>query len=524
MIQEHIDKQKLFFAFLSGVALTLSFPSHGSPFFAWFALVPLLYAIRRLSFKKSFYIGFLSGLVHYITLLYWLAGTIETYGHLSLYLCISILIFLSAYLALYTGMFTSFVSFLRPKPTVALVLIPALWVFLEYIKTFVFSGFPWELLGYSQHEYLEIIQISDLFGVYGVSFLIVLSNTTFFLILHSFANINCNRGKKVIKQIFSYLIFFLFIFTCVNIYGKKRMESIDALIKGSRRLKFTVVQGNIDQTIKWNRAFQNQSTEKYIRLSVSQKKHSDIVVWPETATPFYFLYNKELSDIIKKGIHDAGSDFIIGSPSFVLKNNSINFYNSAYLVNSEGSLYGKYNKSHLVPFGEYVPFKRWLPFINKMVEGAGDFKPGEKGKTLKWKDVKLGIQICYEIIFPRLSAALTKNNAAILINITNDAWYGRTSAPYQHFSMAVFRAIENRRSLVRSANTGISGFIDACGRVIAKTDIFNDAVITKAMPLIYKKSVYTTYGDIFSMGCIFIFLSALITRNKIYDRRREHVS
>jgi len=503
--------------------LTLSFPSHDICRLAWVALVPLFYAVRNLSFKKSFYIGFSAGIVHYITLLYWLAGTIKTYGHLPVYLCIPPLILLSAYLAVYLGLFTAFVSFLRPGPFVALAIIPALWVSLEYIKSFIFSGFPWELMGYSQYEYLEIIQIADLFGVYGISFLIVLSNITIFWILLNITKNDWYGIKIKIKHTTVCALFFTLFFSGVYIYGKKRIESIDELIENSRTLKLAVVQGNISQVIKWDKAFQYQSTEKYIRLSVSEKNRPDIVVWPETATPFYFLYNKPLSDMIKNGIYDTGSDFLIGSPSFVRKNNSVEFYNSAYLVSSKGYVYGKYDKSHLVPFGEYIPFQRWLPFINKMVEGAGDFKPGKKGETLQWKDLKLGVQICYEIIFPGLSASLTKNDAALLINITNDAWYGRSSAPYQHFSMAVFRAVENRRSLVRAANTGISGFVDACGRVLVKTDIFNEAVITKAMPVINKKSVYTVYGDKFAAACVLLTAAVLIIRKNRY-RRGKNVS
>jgi apolipoprotein N-acyltransferase len=137
-----------------------------------------------------------------------------------------------------------------------------------------------------------------------------------------------------------------------------------------------------------------------------------------------------------------------------------------------------------------------------MVEGVGDFKPGIKGKTIKWGDYSLGLQICYEIIFPDLSRAMVKNNAALLVNITNDAWFGTTSAPYQHFSMAIFRAVENRRALIRSANTGISGFIDPVGRVVEKTDLFKEAVVTRSVPLIRMTSFYTRFGDLFAIACV----------------------
>ena len=169
---------------------------------------------------------------------------------------------------------------------------------------------------------------------------------------------------------------------------------------------------------------------------------------------------------------------------------------------------------HLVPFGEYVPMKKWLPFVNKIVEGVGDFDTGEKGQTIKWQKSSIGMRICYEIIFPALSRAMVQNNASLLVNITNDAWYGRTSAPYQHFSMSVFRAVENRRSIIRAANTGISGFIEPSGSVIETTQIFKDAVITQKVPILQVETLYTRFGDVFAMACLglsvfFIILQSL---------------
>jgi apolipoprotein N-acyltransferase len=167
---------------------------------------------------------------------------------------------------------------------------------------------------------------------------------------------------------------------------------------------------------------------------------------------------------------------------------------------------GKYDKTHLVPFGEYVPLKKWLPFLGKIVAQVGDFKSGKKGNTLSWKNQRIGVQICYEIIFPGLSRAMVRNNASLLINITNDAWFGKTSGPYQHFSMTVFRAVENRRSLVRAANTGISGFIDPAGRVMASTALLKEAAVTQTVPLLKERTVYTNIGDLFAQVCLAVVL------------------
>jgi len=149
-----------------------------------------------------------------------------------------------------------------------------------------------------------------------------------------------------------------------------------------------------------------------------------------------------------------------------------------------------------------VPFKKWLPFLGKIVAQVGDFRPGSPGKTLPWKENALGVQICYEIIFPGLSRAMAKNDAVLLINITNDAWFGTTSGPYQHFSMTIFRAVENRRALARAANTGISGFIDPVGRILTSTSLLEEAAVIQTLPLIHKKTVYTRFGDLMALACL----------------------
>ncbi len=474
---------------------------------AWFALVPMTILIKNSSLKNSFYIGFLTGFVHYITLIYWLPSTLGTYGKLPFFFSIPLLILLSAYLAAYMGIFAAVLGWLRPSPVISIIFFPALWVLLEYIRSFFFTGFPWELFGYSQFNNLNIIQISDIFGVYGVSFLIILSNTSVALIIVHFKGATWYGEKTTLKEAALPAMIFALIFSGAWYYGKQRLKTIDKIAHRADLIKVALIQGNIDQTIKWDKAYQQSTLEKYIRLSKFAKKDDpDLVVWPETAAPFYLQQNKELSTILLNGICDTNTDFIIGAPSFVLENNRIKYFNSAYLINKKGEILGKYDKSHLVPFGEYIPFSKCFPFLNKIVEGAGDFHPGPKGVVTHWNKCKLAILICYEIIFPQLAGAMSNNDASLIINITNDAWYGRSSAPFQHFSMAIFRAVENRRSLVRAANTGISGFIDPAGRVLAKTDIFKKAAVTCQVPLMHDKSFYSRYGNILIIACFGVVL------------------
>jgi apolipoprotein N-acyltransferase len=499
----NFDRTALFLAASSGFLLTLSFPKIGVSFLAWFALVPLLAASRDLSVKNSFFFGLLTGLIHYLTLIYWLAHTMSTYGHLPFYVSLPVLFLLSFYLALYIALFSTAVTGLCSSPLFLFFAAPMAWVSLEYLRSFLFTGFPWELIGYTQYKMLHVIQISDIFGVYGVSFCIVLFNTTLFLIYLALTHKEW-KGKNIgAKQAVSVAAVVAIILSAVWGYGDQRIHQLHELTANCPSVKVAVIQGNIDQAKKWDPAFQLSSTLKYIRLSLQSKnRQPDLVVWPETATPFYFTKNDKLSKLVLSGIRETGADFLIGSPAYDFKKDKVEYYNSAFLVDASGNILGRYDKTHLVPFGEYVPLKKWLPFVGKMVEGVGDFGTGEKGRTLKWKNFRIGVLICYEVIFPPISRAMVQNHASILINLTNDAWYGKSSAPYQHFSMAIFRAVENRRSLVRAANTGISGFIDPSGRVLEATRIFKDAVITQKVSMLEMKTFYSKFGDVFAMACL----------------------
>jgi len=507
-----IDGARIFFGSLSGLLLTAGFPSMDFSWLSWIALVPLFCALKGLSFKNGFKIGLLAGCLHFSTLMYWLAYTMRIYGHLPLYYSIPLLFLLSIYLGLFPAFFSGAASRLLSSPVRLILLTPAVWVSTEYVRSFLFTGFPWGLLGYSQHSHLYLIQIADMTGVYGISYLIVQANVFCFLI-YGFLKKQHRLGDSISKGLVTgSVIAMASLLAMVLLYGHFRIGSVDRMAAACPEKTVSVIQGNIDQAIKWDPAFQNATTQKYIALSRQVKEdRPDLVVWPETAAPFYFGYSSPLTRQVQNAVQDVGTDFLIGSPSFMRTGDAVVYFNSAYLIDKTGTVTGKYDKAHLVPFGEYVPLKKWLPFVNKMVENIGDFAAGDKGKTLLWGENRLGVLICYEIIFPELSRVMTKHHASLLVNITNDAWYGRTSAPFQHFSMAVFRAIENRRALVRSANTGISGFIDPAGRVIASSGLYKEAVLTETVPMMDEMTPYTMWGDFFALGCIIILLLYVIT-------------
>ena len=520
--QSAITMRSFFLAMLSGVLMTGAFPNIEFSGLIWFALTPLMIALQDQSPAQGFRLGFFAGCVHYTTLMYWLVYTLMTFGHMPFYLSLPILLLLVAYMALYPAVFAAVFAWIQGRSAGWLAVLPALWAALEYIRSFFLSGFPWEFLGYSQYRHICMIQIADITGVYGVSFLIVAVNVALFLLWRGWAE--RRTPHRLLRRAEAAGGFAIAAILGIHVlaYGQWRTHLLDTWIAKAPTPEFTVVQGNIDQSEKWDPAFQVATIEKYIRLSESAKdagSRQHLVVWPETAAPFYFLSMAAPTEMVLEGIRKAGCDFLIGSPSFVRKDDHhINYYNSAFLMSAGGDLLGKYDKVHLVPFGEYVPLHKWLPFIGKMVEGVGDFRPGKKGRTLAWGQYPLGVQICYEMIFPELALKMVRNHAAFLVNMTNDAWYGKTSAPYQHFSMAVFRAVENHRSLIRAANTGISGFIDPAGRIVATTPIFTSAALTRAMPALTTESFYTRYGDVFSQVCLGV--SVLLCLVVFFKNRR----
>jgi len=499
---------KYFSALISGLLLTLSFPKAGLFFLAFFALIPLFVSIKPLTPKESFYYGFIVGFFHFCTLIYWIVPTIHVYGGLHLVFAVATLILLCLYLALYPAIFAFLLKKIDPKPWILPLFASCLWVGLEYIRTYAFTGFSWGALGYSQYKNLSFIQVADFSGIYGVSFLIILVNYLLAAIWISFQN---RQNKKPYIPV----IYTIILIAGAEFYGSQKIAAIDSQIKTTQKTTITVVQGNIKQDLKWSDAFKAKTIEKYIRLSRVSSKKADLVIWPETALPFYYGFDKPLSNQVDQCVRSLKTNFLIGSPAFSSDENKVQFYNRAYMLNQFSIVTGTYDKTHLVPFGEYVPLGNYLTFLGKLTAQAGNFSIGDKTfiplkftshnqkptRNLKVTR-KTGVLICFEILFPSIASNFVINGADILTTITNDAWFGHTSAPMQHFSIAVFRAVENRRAIARAANTGISGFIDPKGKILDTTPLFTDHTITRHLPVFKQISFYTRYGDIFAISCL----------------------
>jgi apolipoprotein N-acyltransferase len=487
----------------SGLLLTASFPSIGLGLVAWIAFVPLLYSIKDLSPSAAFKLGLLAGLIHYVTLLYWIVGVMHHYGQLSYVLSAVILMLLVLYLSLYPGLFAMVTSQLRAKSLPYYLIAPFLWAALEYVRSFFLSGFPWENLGHSQYNRLPLIQISDIFGVYGLSALIMGVSCVLFEVWETILRKKSFPWKPVLGVALT--------IAASLTYGTWRIENIDRAADAAPKRAITLVQGNIDQSVKWLPSFQHETLQRYGTLSVAASKADpDLIIWPETALPFYFLHDADLTVETLEIVRTCRAYFLLGSPSFCKIGQRMRFYNSAYLIDPSGKVAGKYDKVHLVPYGEYVPLKRYFPFLGKMVEAVGDFDSGNRGQVLLWGEERVGVLICFEAIFPELARSMVQNGAQFIINITNDAWFGKSSAPYQHLSMVVFRAVENHLAVARAANTGISAFVDPVGRLLDETPLFEKAIRTRLLPVMNHKSFYARHGDIFAIGCILMCFIILI--------------
>jgi apolipoprotein N-acyltransferase len=502
--------KNLLLPLLSGLLLFLSFPMFGSGILAWVALVPLFYALKNVKPREGFKLGFLTGLIAHVGILYWISYVVVQYGNLPVYMGIMVMLLLAAYLSLYTACFAMGVVFLRAKGGTLFLSAPLLWTILEFARSHFFTGFPWENLAYSQYLYGNIIQIADMTGIYGVTFAIVLVNAVIYDVLL------VRSGRRYLPaEMATACAVIAFIYG----YGHFRTAEIRGSLSKAYPIEVKLVQGNIDQNMKWNDRYQSETLDIYRTLSLqSIQAKGGLIVWPETAAPFYFERPDPLRNAVVDVARMSGQNLLFGSPSYEEEKGKVSYRNSAYLLRPDGAVAGRYDKVHLVPYGEYVPLRRFFPFIGKIVAAVGDFRPGLGFDPIESDGRRLGILICYEGIFPEAARDYKRKKADLLVNITNDAWFGRTSAPYQHLSMTVFRAVENRLYLVRAANTGISAIIDPTGVILSRTGIFERTVLKGEVKFIDEGSLYAAYGDMFVYLCGVVIIPYFF----IQRRRRKN--
>ncbi len=500
-----ISYKDILWALLSGVLATLPFLNFSLAPLAWFSLVPLLVAAAGKKAKEGAVLGLVSGLVFGFGGLYWL-GQVTVAGY----------VLLALYLALYWAVWGGLIAFVgRRRPAWLWWAGPVFWTALEFLRTYLFTGIPWNLLGVSQVSNLKLIQLASVTGVYGVSFLVVLVNS-------SLASVLLGRGDRRFPRRLPGPATLLVV-AAVLYYGKVEMEKADLPREPSEPLALCLVQGGILQEFKWEASLASTHFRTYLDLTGEAfSSRPDLVVWPESALPYYLEESATVKGRLFSLARRGRTSLLIGG-DYRTPSRPVRYYNSVYLFSPEGRLQGRYDKTHLVPFGEYVPLKRLLPFLKSVVPWEEDFSAGESrpifeverpdGRPSSWK---LGVLICYEDIFPALVRGFVRDGAVLLANVTNDAWYGRTIAPYQHAYAALFRAVENRVYLGRSTNTGYSCVIDPWGRVVGKVsdedgrELFVPGWVTVEIDPVKRRSFYLKFGDLFSWLCVALSVAALV--------------
>ncbi len=489
-------------ALISGLALIFSFPRFDISPLAWIALAPFLVFLHGKKHEEAFRIGFIMGIPYFLGTLYWIYHSINHYGNIPFVVSIALVLLLCMYLSLYTGFFALLFSWkINTTRLPALFLAPVFWVTLEFLRSYALTGFPWSSIGYSQYRFLPEIQIADITGIYGVSFLVVAINgaiADFFILRKRVRDMPLFSPSPTLIGVALLSV----VVMSVLGYGYWRLHKE---VPG-KQVRISVVQGNIEQDKKWDLAYQREVLDTYKDLSMTAQQLSpSLIVWPETAVPFYFNADKEYTNELVGFQEMLQTHLLFGSimvkePS--KQKREILLTNSSILLDPEGTPVFTYDKLHLVPFGEYVPLRHFLFFVDKLVEGIGDYVPGEHQLKAETPFGSFGVFICYEIIFPGLVRKPYSKGGSFIVNITNDAWFGNTAGPYQHFSMAVFRAIENRKPVVRAANTGISGFIASDGRILSTTRLFQRTTLTTDIQTNTERSFYARFGDLFAYLCI----------------------
>ncbi|MFH1039527.1 MAG: apolipoprotein N-acyltransferase [PVC group bacterium] len=506
-------------ALLSGLLLTLPFLDFSLAPLAWIALIPLIVTLSGRRTREGAVLGWLAGVVSGYGGMYWLARvTVPGYGVLGFYL------------ALYPAAWGGWISWLsRRRPGWIWWAAPAGWTALEYLRTYFLTGFPWNLLGISQARHLPLIQIASVTGVYGVSFLVVLANASLAGSILAFRRRGARTGRFFLHG-YPVLVAALVIGA---VWGcGYRVLLLDAL-KSTRGvpLRVALIQGGVLQELKWQPSRAADHLETYLGLSrQALASGPGLIIWPESALPYYLEEQESVQRVLHR-LAAGGNTYLLVGGDCRTRSAPRRFYNSAYLFSPAPSRWSRYDKIHLVPFGEYTPLKRIFPFLGRVVPWEEDFSAGEGISLMRMHHpngppaggTEMGVLICFEDIFPGLARKIARRGASLLVNITNDAWYGKTIAPFQHAYAAVFRAVENGIYLARATNTGYSCIIDPRGKVVG------EVVDDKGEPLfisgwqtveIYptrSRSFYTGHGDIFSWICIALALTASsgLTRFKI---------
>jgi apolipoprotein N-acyltransferase len=509
-------------AFFAALTLTLAFPPFRLGFLAYWGLIPFLLLLEDKNTAESFRWGYLTGFLHSAAALYWigwttLPGAVATFLIHPLYYSLFAILLVPAR---------------RSWPNGYLIAVPFLWTGIEYLKSIGELGFPWLTLGYTQTYYLHLIQYASFTSVYGVSFWIVSLNVLL-LALWQF--------RQNTRQVIALLALLVLFFVIPYIYSRAVMQRTE---EPKEQIRAAMVQGNIDPYQKWEPDFVEENFKIYEQLThQAAAQKPEVVIWPETATPTWLLHHPGHLQRVRQLALEANAPILTGIPHYLeLGQGEYRTFNAAALIYGDGRPIPTYAKMQLVPVAERVPFQEKIPFlrefISKLELGEGNFSPGSKialfdlaspaanGQTGSVDKKRLAAVICFESIFPELVTEFVRTGADLLVVITNDAWFGRPNVPwwlcggmYQHAQYAIFRAIENRISIARCANTGVTMTIDPYGRIRQQTHVFEEAVLTDVLPLRHETTFLVRHGNVFTHAVSLMAL-ALVALSMVDSRLR----
>lgn len=473
------------FALVGGVLWGLCFSPEGFRWAPWVALAPMVLLLER---PGAVRLGFLFGFASWVTAIPWIAPTLMTFGGLSPWLAWPLLLLLSAYLGAYGGLFALLARPIWQRGSVTWVMIglPAVWVALEWVRAWMISGFPWNLAAYAWIESPGALEAAGWVGAYGVSFVAVWANTGLALALA--------------RRRWSIAAWALLVPLTVLATADRLERRVDIEPAG-RPIAVRVLQPNIPNLAVWDG---EEVRRNYTRLiTQSHRACSDpgtLLIWPESAAwPFVVGRDPQL-DADLAALNAKGCTVLLNS----VRRDGDAAYNVAYLISSSGSEW--YAKRHLVPWGEYVPLRRLLPFVGTLARNAGDFTAGREARLLPFADERLGAAICFEVVFPAEVAETVAEGATLLVSLTNDDWYGPTAAPWQHLRAARFRAAEMRRPMLRAAITGVSAIVAPDGSLVEIAGPGEEAILSSSLSGRRDRSPYLRAGGLLPGG--FVVLAA----------------
>ena len=540
-------------AILSAALLELPFPLAGPmppwrSIFAWFGLVPLLWAILSPAtvshprpLRRAFLLAYVCGVLWYMGNCYWIRDTMLHYGEMPTGAPVLLLIGFSLVLGLYFGLFGLGLMLIRRatgKQNLALAASPFLWVALDLAAARI-TSVPWDQLGYSQVDNGLVNQLAPWAGVYGITFVLIIVNAFFavaFLSKHDPTG-RPSKGWFYIASggILAYALLYIICVAPINLGTRPSTSATAVLVQPNLDVGSDndwSGPGEWDSHITQFQHLAGEQCKTYIAgipqtgapngeiICPPYPTHPDLVVWPESPAPF-FENDPRFEKAMTALAQTENTPLIIGGLASDYSQQAQEYldYNAAMVIGADGIRIGRYEKIHLVPFGEYVPFAQYLTFAHKLTGRVSKFTPGEYRKVFRLNGHRYGVFICYEAVFADEVRHFAQLGAEVLVNISDDGWYGDTSAPWQHLNMARMRAIENRRWLLRDTNNGVTAVIDPYGRV--RQSIPRHQI--DALPAQYgfrdDVTFYTEHGDVFAWACAILGLGAVGWSAKVTLRR-----